>query len=354
MEKGTADNLPAKSNGTPANAPVLVNGVYDWSNQVNQKLLKSTVAKGANDEEFALFRELCRATGLNPYRKEIWCIPGKEYNGNRSAPQIMTGVNGFYRIANAHPEYDGVELVYGTYVKLALVPNDSKVESIEVPEWVEARVFRKDRSRPQTFRAYWREYARDLVNVNKKFSTAKLGIWAKNPTAMLTKCAESMALRKAFPQELNGLHTEEEMQPEYSISVVEESGSDITHRLADASEQHMNELFDPDNFAGTYRHLRLKCGDNEGKFLSDKSNHLVGLRRHLNKYRGKYSMPEQKAFERYIGDLEREYAEFKAKEEAEAELIAKARRDYEASQSLDNGGTQIAISAETDNADFED
>lgn len=328
----TTENLPTKQNGTAAvyESEILTK---DWRERLDtaeaKQLLLNTVAKGATPAEFAMFRERCRSTGLDPFKNELWFIKTKD-----GRVQMMTGINGYYAVANSNQSYDGIEV--------ELTQDDDGV-----PIKAVAKAWRKDRRLPSVGTARWSEF-------NKGY-----GNWKTMPCYMLEKCSEAIALRKAFPQQLNGTLTEEEMGRDYSIGAVGVDSKELKklNAIADenmAYDRSLDSLFNPDNFDGTYRHLKLKFGDNAGKFLSDKSNHLVGLRRHLNKYRGKYSMPEQKAFERYIGDLEREYAEFKAKEEAEAELIAKARRDYEASQSLDNGGTQIAISAETDNADFED
>ena len=64
--------------------------------------LRNTVAPGLTEPEFLLFAEMCRATGLNPATKEIWAIKA----GGRL--QLMTGINGFLRIANSHPQFDGM------------------------------------------------------------------------------------------------------------------------------------------------------------------------------------------------------------------------------------------------------
>lgn len=146
--------------------------------------LVNTVAKGATPEEFKLFVEMCKATGLNPFKKEIWFIKAN------NQVQMMTGINGFYTIANSHPQFDGIETE---------IVQEGKTIIKAV-----ARVYRKDRRIPMTAEAYMDEYGKSY------------GTWKSMPRVMLSKCAESMALRKAFPQELNGLYTQEEMPGTYS------------------------------------------------------------------------------------------------------------------------------------------
>lgn len=147
--------------------------------------LKATVAQGLNDAEFALFAEHCKATGLNPFKKEVWAIKA----GGRL--QVMTGLNGFLAIANANQQYDGMEV---------------EVDDDEKPTKAICRVYRKDRKYPAVGVALIKEYGKDTP------------IWRQMPRVMLTKVAKSIAIREAFPQELNGLYTQEEMPPEFSVT----------------------------------------------------------------------------------------------------------------------------------------
>lgn len=162
--------------------------VIDYTDSKTLALLKNTVAQGATDAEFALFLEYCKSTKLNPFKKEVWFIKGKD-----GRIQMMTGINGFYAIANDHPQFDGLEV--------DVLPAEGK------PVKAVARCYRKDRSRPMVAEAYFSEYAKSYGN------------WLTMPRVMISKCAESMVLRKSFPQELNGLYTQEEMPEEFSQGV---------------------------------------------------------------------------------------------------------------------------------------
>lgn len=146
--------------------------------------LRNTVAPGLTDSEFALFAEIVKSTGLNPVTKEVWAIKA----GGRL--QLMTGINGFLRIANSHPMFDGMEVEF-----------DKDGDRIVAAT---AKVYRKDRRFPAVATAFMAEYGKPTP------------IWKQMPSVMLAKCAKSLAIREAFVQELGGLYTQEEMPAEFA------------------------------------------------------------------------------------------------------------------------------------------
>ena len=173
--------------------------LIDFNDKSVVATLKNTVAKGLTDIELGLFAEFCKGTKLNPFKRETWAIKA----GDRL--QIMTGINGYWTIANNHPEFDGSE---GGYISK---DGQELPDTYPGTDWVGAwcRVYRKDRKFPTKASVFRSEYDKGMGN------------WKAMPKVMITKCAESVALRKAFPQELNGTYTEEEMPPEYGKSAVE-------------------------------------------------------------------------------------------------------------------------------------
>lgn len=174
----------------------------DFNSPVVIKTLKDTVAQGLTDSEFLLFAEHCKSTGLNPFKKEVWAIKA----GGRL--QLMTGINGYFTTANRHPAYNGYE--EGFIGKNGEELSDTYPGNDYVGAW--CKVYRKDRAIPAKGVAFRTEYDKGHGN------------WKTMPKVMILKCAESVGLRKAFPQELNGSYTAEEMPVEFapSAKIIEE------------------------------------------------------------------------------------------------------------------------------------
>lgn len=86
---------------------------------------------------------------LNPFTKEIYAFPDKD---NGIIPVV--GVDGWSRIINTHPQYDGMEFVYSD-VKVKMPGS-----KVDCPEWIDCTIYRKDRSRPTIIREFLDEVYR--------------------------------------------------------------------------------------------------------------------------------------------------------------------------------------------------
>lgn len=163
-------------------------------------LIKRTVAAGTSEEEFELFVEVCRMTGLNPFAKQIYAImrnAGKDEHGHWvKRMTIQTGIDGYRLLAARTGALAGID--------------DAEYDSEDTkhPAWARVTVWRlvQGQRMPFTAKARWSEYA--ATDKDEKLT----GQWGKMPYLMLGKCAEALALRKAFPAELSGVYTAEEME----------------------------------------------------------------------------------------------------------------------------------------------
>lgn len=153
------------------------------------ELIKRTIAKGASNDELAMFLAQCQRTGLDPFSRQIYWIK----RGNQGATQVS--IDGFRVIAERSGELDGQEVAWcdedGQWVDVWLKKT--------APAAARVLVYRKGCSRPFPGIAKWSEYS------------AGGPMWQKMPATMLAKCAEALALRKAFPHQLSGLYTTDEM-----------------------------------------------------------------------------------------------------------------------------------------------
>lgn len=161
------------------------------------ELLKTTICKGSTDEEFQLFLHACKRTGLDPFMKQIHAVKRWDSATKREVMSIQTGIDGFRLIADRSGRFcPGREPTF-TYDK------DGNLLS--------ATAYVKKQTKDGTWHevpatAFYQEY----VQKTKEGKPTKF--WATMPHGQLAKCAEALALRKAFPAELSGLYAKEEME----------------------------------------------------------------------------------------------------------------------------------------------
>jgi len=153
-------------------------------NQQQIQLIRDMCARDCTENEFLLLMQMARTYQLDPFAKQIWAV---KYPNAPAA--IFCGRDGFIAIAHRNGNFDGMES--GTRTD----------ENDELIGW--CRVYRKDMSHPFVVEVPFSEY----VQRNKQGEVTKF--WREKPKTMITKVAESHALRRAFG--ISGLYSPEEI-----------------------------------------------------------------------------------------------------------------------------------------------
>jgi len=156
-----------------------------WNDKLD--LIKRTVANGATQDELELFLYHARRAGLDPLARQIYFVKRK------GRGTIQVGIDGLRLIADRTGIYAGNDD--------AIFEGDDSGHPLRAT----VTVYKIVKSQRCSFSATarWSEY---YPGDEQGFQ------WRKMPHVMLAKCAEALALRKAFPMEMSGLYVHEEME----------------------------------------------------------------------------------------------------------------------------------------------
>lgn len=186
-------------------------------------LIKRTVAKDTNTDEFDLFMAVARMKGLDAFSKQIAAIVFNKNKPDKRNMSIITTIDGMRAIAARSGRYrpDEDEPDYTVDVAEKGPLNPKGLIKAKVRIWI-ADAMNAGGWKPATGVAYWEEFAPIKDEWAENAQTGKYkptgeqtldtgGNWGKMPRIMLAKCAEAQALRKAFPEDLSGLYEAAEL-----------------------------------------------------------------------------------------------------------------------------------------------
>jgi phage recombination protein Bet len=168
-------------------------------------LIKRTVAKGCTDLELELFIKQCERTGLDPFARQIYAIKRYDSQQRTEVMQTQVSIDGLRTLAANSAEMAGQDGPYwcgpdGLWRDVWLGADPPSAAKVTVMRDLSGLVQGR-----YTGVALWDSYCQ----TTREGKPTRM--WAQMGPEMLAKCAEALALRKAFPQSLSGLYTGDEM-----------------------------------------------------------------------------------------------------------------------------------------------
>jgi len=213
----------------------------------NIELIKRTLCAGVSDDDLEIFLNACRRTQLDPLMKQIHAV--KRFDNGKERITIQTGIDGYRLIADRTGRYMPGRSATYEFDEMGNISSCTayckKLDSAGNWHDLEHTV-------------YWTEY----VAFKKDGGAQKM--WVDKPRLMIAKCAEAALLRKAFPADLSGIYTHDEMQRADSAAIeIVSSAEPIDNRIsAQEAEKLDQELkaMGEDFKLNAFKHLSKKTG----------------------------------------------------------------------------------------------
>jgi len=212
-------------------APNYLQKAVDHWGQTPVRVLRDTICAHLELSEMGLFLEVSRLKGLDPFSGEIHAVKRWNKKAGKEVMTIQTGINGFRTQAEKSGEYRGQRGPYWwdgkSYKKefRAVMASDGSIATDKNGEPVVREIDLEDQP-------LWLEvwphsdppFASKVLVIRHGFDEPMVGtalyseygpsgghMWKAIASVMLAKVAESIALRRAFPRQLSGLYSNEEM-----------------------------------------------------------------------------------------------------------------------------------------------
>lgn len=161
--------------------------------QSQERIIRDVYAKGLDDNEFEVFKMICRRTRLDPTKKQIVAVKRWNKAAGKEIMTPQTTIDGYRAIGNREGTCAGVKTVFhygadGTTVEGATTTIKKVLKSGIVAE----------------FEGYAK--MSEYIPAEKDAFMYK-----QKPHVMIGKCSEALAWRRAYPEDMSGIYIEEEL-----------------------------------------------------------------------------------------------------------------------------------------------